>query len=76
MNNRIKQLIEQAEIKFESHPQHQGIDTAVIIPTDLEKFAELIVRECMSITNKCSTGPGIHDLFADEIIAQHFGVEE
>jgi len=52
MNNRIKQLIEQAEIKFESHPQHQGIDTAVIIPTDLEKFAELIVRECMSITNK------------------------
>jgi hypothetical protein len=49
MNERIKLLAEQAEIKFESHPQHQGIDTAVIIPTDLEKFAELIVRECISI---------------------------
>ena len=43
---------------------------------DLEKFAELIVRECMSITDKCSTGPGLHDLFADNIIAEHFGVEE
>ena len=43
---------------------------------DVEKFAELIVRECMSITNKCSTGPGLHDLFADNIIAEHFGVEE
>ena len=48
MNERIRQLIEQAEIKFESHPQHQGIDTAVIIPTDLEKFAELIVGECIN----------------------------
>lgn len=48
MNNRIKQLIEQTEIKFESHPQHQGIDTAVIIPTDLEKFAELVWEEAYS----------------------------
>lgn len=40
-----------------------------------EKFAELIVRECMELTKECSTGSGIHDLFADEIIAEHFGVE-
>lgn len=44
--------------------------------SEIEKFAELIVQECMSITGKCSTGSGIHDLFADEIIAEHFGVEE
>ena len=47
MNERIKQLAEQAEIKFEPYSQHQGVDTAVIIPTDLEKFAELIVQECI-----------------------------
>jgi hypothetical protein len=41
-----------------------------------DKFAELIVRECMELTKQCSTGKGIHDLFADEIIAEHFGVEE
>ena len=48
MNERIQELAEQAEIKFESHPQHQGVDTAVIIPTDLEKFALLIVKECIN----------------------------
>ncbi len=40
------------------------------------RTAELIVRECMDITKQCSTGNGIHDLFADEIIAQNFGVQE
>ena len=43
---------------------------------DSNKFAELIVRECMELTKRCSTGSSIHDLFADEIIKQHFGVEE
>ena len=58
MNERIRQLIEQAEIKFESHPQHQGIDTAVIIPTDLEKFAELIVKECVKVARPKLTDVG------------------
>ena len=78
MNERIKQLIEQAEIKFESHPQHQGIDTAVIIPTDLEKFAELIVKKCADVakyytpdTEECEHTWLIHDK-----IKQHFGVEQ
>jgi hypothetical protein len=82
MNNRIKQLIEQAEIKFESHPQHQGIDTAVIIPTDLEKFTELIVRECtQSIENTIETdcitdGEKMGCEFAILDLLKHFGVEE
>ena len=70
MNNRIKQLIEQAEIKFESHPQHQGIDTAVIIPTELEKFAELIVRECANVAADQSA------IRPEYRIRRHFGVEE
>ncbi len=83
MNQRIKQLIEQAEIKFESHPQHQGIDTAVIIPTDLEKFAELLVRECLSKVNARDPLEGRSEWgqnsLAEETIKrkikQHFGVK-
>ena len=76
MNERIKELAEQAGEyaaqnatgDWEVGPAYQDLFN--------KKFAELIVRECMSITDKCSTGPGLHDLFADNIIAEHFGVEE
>jgi hypothetical protein len=47
MNERIKAVAQQAEIKFEATLEHSGIDTAVIIPADLEKFAELIIKECL-----------------------------
>lgn len=72
MNERITELAIQAEIKFESHPQHQGVDTAVIITADLQKFAELIVRECMEIVGDGTLdGEVYHDR-----IKQHFGVKE
>ena len=65
MNERIKELMKQSMVEYQFDLRFSP-----------EKFAELIVRECMSITDKCSTGPGLHDLFADNIIAEHFGVEE
>lgn len=71
MNERILELAERAEIKFESHPQHQGVDTAVIIPSDLKKFAELIIRECMTVVDDAD--PTIACYCA---IKAHFGVEE
>ena len=75
MNERIKELVKQAEIKFEPYLQHQGVDTAVIIPTDLEKFAELIVREC-----GVALSPMLRDMVsrgqAYDLIKQHFGVTE
>jgi len=74
MNERIKELVKQAEIKFEPYLQHQGVDTAVIIPTDLEKFAELIVQECFT-----KLTPYLDDQFIDDIeleLKEHFGVEE
>jgi hypothetical protein len=79
MNKRIRELAEQAEIKFESHPQHQGVDTAVIIPTDLEKFAELIVRECMEVAHPKLTDVGEWAAgirLVQKRLKQHFGVEE
>ena len=77
MNERIRQLALDAGLGFTlwDDSGREMIDNYT--PEEyLEKFAELIVRECMSITEKCSTGPGLHDLFADNIIAEHFGVEE
>ena len=70
MNERINELIKQSYVTVRSQNDRD------VTYFSQEKFAELIVRECMGITDKCSTGPGLHDLFADNIIAEHFGVEE
>ena len=62
MNERIKQLAEQVDKEFNSpYDRHKAI----------ERFAELIVRECASLAYD---GPGgILDHFGLE---EHFGVEE
>jgi hypothetical protein len=73
MNERIKELAEQAEIKFEAHPQHSGIVTAVITPADLEKFAELIVQECAQVLWNIDSGE-LHDEYV-ESLKKHFGIE-
>jgi hypothetical protein len=46
MNERIKELAEQADIKFDVYSDNYGVDTATVVPYDLEKFAELIIKEC------------------------------
>jgi hypothetical protein len=71
MNKQIQELMNKARALYRDKdlPYEQGLAEYS------EKFAELIVRECMELTKQCSTGKGIHDLFADEIIAEHFGVE-
>ena len=77
MNERIKALKEQAfDTVWDLDKTTIGPSTHFVPEGFEQKFAELIVRECMDITKQCSTGKGIHDLFADEIIAEHFGVEE
>ena len=82
MNERIFQLAKQAQIKFEAHLQHLGIDTAVITPADLEKFAELIVQECLRVSYNSadmlkSTNPAYSDGIMSNNLAirEHFGVE-
>ena len=74
MNERIKELARQA--KEETDTLWAKLTPQEFKDTYNQKFAELIVRECMELTKQCSTGKGIHDLFADEIIAEHFGVEK
>jgi len=67
MNERIKELLEQAGVKYVTMPKD----------TVYEKFAELIVKECGEIAYKAywdnpETVRGIH---IKEKIKKHFGVE-
>ena len=67
MNERIKELFEQALEEFNAENKY----ATIIVPNPLkEKFAELIVRECASLAYD---GPGgILDHFGLE---EHFGVD-
>jgi len=67
MNERILELAKQADLKFPS-------ETAMS-PVEL-KFAELIVKECMSLVSE--PGPDMNDTERGILaqIKQHFGVEE
>ena len=73
MNEKIKQLAEQAGYSKDF--------LAIGLPNNMEKFAELIVKECVGVVEG---GRFLHDqaptaLFAKECsgaIKRHFGVEE
>jgi hypothetical protein len=67
MNEKIKQLAEQAG---STHKQNLGVYQ--FYTDELEKFAELIVRECADISDA-----SFHDGSAGyTAILKHFGVEE
>jgi hypothetical protein len=71
MNPRIRQLAKQAGLDDDMFPLDEWDNP------ELEKFAELIVRECMSVADlpKNSSGQWDH-LESSEVIAKHFGVAE
>lgn len=68
MNERIKLLAEQAEIVFGFDKNNDP--TVVCAPMDIEKFAELIVKECAQKLEN----DGMVEVAME--IKQHFGVEE
>ena len=81
MNKRIKELAEQCRIE-----EYNSFGDLIEFGFDEEKFAELIVRECMgqlgnSIQADPYTGEPLHnevnDVLINEILnlKEHFGVE-
>ena len=72
MNERIRELAEQAGISVRGHYDETGST-----PMELQKFAELIVREC--VTRLEQHHPFTKDpeayLYAISLIEEHFGVE-
>lgn len=82
---RIRQLAEQAGLKWKAQPPHytntnNPIDFPVSANRDLEKFVELIVRECIEVIDNTSDNTKLMrvDPYQKIIwaIEEHFGVEE
>ena len=79
MNERIKLLAEQAKIEFTYDPTETPMRAfAECWEDDLEKFAELIVRECVRHFNE-DYQRDFDTLWREDLsksIKEHFGVEE
>jgi len=75
MNERIRELAEQAKVTvLTTHGMENVVDGCYVIsPAQLEKFAELIVRECCDIFVELRTRPA--DLAVKDV-KKHFEVEE
>jgi len=71
MNERIRELVDQAELTIRT-----STGTYMSHPEFNKKFAELIVRECMSLADLPNNTTGQWDhLSPSEVIANYFGVE-
>ena len=70
MNERIKQLAEQATRNVESANSYRSM------VFDKEKFAELIVKECADFADEHNDASEGVTLGVGKAIKQHFGVEE
>jgi hypothetical protein len=80
MNDRIKELAEQAGITTNLDTDYFEKDINKWVDYYSEKFAELIVLECMDVFGKDLPEPGIDGRMTDVIdricnVAEHFGVD-
>ena len=75
MNERIKELIEQAEdYAAEQHDFHTHLERTLRYEAFKEKFAELIVKECLTIMQDANQSKlRLSDAIWNTKI--HFGVE-
>ena len=77
MNERIKELaLDAGLLNYVDHetPRRYFI-SGNAEQEDVEKFAELIVRECMEVGNLVLTDEYGNFFAPSELIAKHFGVE-
>ena len=90
MNEKIKQLAEQAKIDYDLRPEIARAPVWIALDDELEKFAKLIVRECVGIVEDYGLSlVGSDENYLGETlnlsirvqeagnkIKEHFGVEE
>jgi len=72
MNERIQELAKQAVLQANEVFDQNGKDYSEIV---MEKFAELIVRECQTVVEWAISVDSTIDR-APVLIQEHFGVEE
>jgi hypothetical protein len=70
MNNRFKELLDQADIKIPDDSAYNGH----IYKNSLEKFAESIVKECAELFPLTFTDEQ-YQRRIDKTIKKHFGIE-
>ena len=77
MNERIKELAEQAGLEFDEDLALESEPIYYITQKTLEKFAELIVRECSNIGEMKEQGYSQYDpdTSVGWYMRQHFGVK-
>ena len=75
MNERIKELAEQAGLRFTQLMSNPMVPVVDGKETDLEKFAELIVRECAGLLDGEWEKEILCGSDAAGILKQHFGVK-
>ncbi len=81
MNERILELIGPAQKEVWGNNPYNGSPEFEGYELDVEKFAELIVRECLGIVNDAERG-GDNEIWDNAVkfiirdLKQHFGVEE
>jgi hypothetical protein len=79
MNERIEKISEQARL-YADNMYPSGLDIAKWGPAYQEKFAELIVRECIDIASQEDFDVMMKEGYpcsqTAKKIKQHFGVEE
>jgi hypothetical protein len=78
MNERIRQLADEAGLRFTQLMSNPMVPIVDGKETDLEKFAELIVAECCQVLSKETIrhdGYGYNQHALYQKIREHFGVE-
>ena len=82
MNERIRELADQADAWYpQGYPSAEGGDEAwknlvIFEKEDLQKFAELIVRECANIDFRFKVGMTTdQESDTGRVILEHFGVK-
>jgi hypothetical protein len=78
MNERIKALAEQAGLRFTQLMSNPMVPVVDGKETDLEKFAQLIVRECVDTYDHWATHSMDKNAFvvAKTHVKEHFGFKE
>jgi hypothetical protein len=73
MNERIKQLLNEATSGHEQ--EYDALKWLTVSDKEMDKFAELIVRECVDVGIKDFYNH-LPNIFPANAIKKHFGVEE
>lgn len=74
MNERIRKLAKKSGFSLDTNNIYTAKLEHLPITENMEKFAELIVRECMAVSRKADGLDAEYEAWY--LIKEHFGVEE